>query len=154
MCSSPCGMLTTVLFTEGLGKACTNQGLRRRWGKMGGRALKNYPCLRVFLAQKTTIWKSCSCIWRNPADKMEVKELQAAISDSWRRQQQPTPVFLPGESHGQRSLAGYSPRGCKESDTTEYTHISVSDSVLNIMCDVEGSDQPLCIHFFIMKWVK
>ena len=32
---------------------------------------------------------------------------------------QRTPVFLPGESHGQRSLAGYSPWGCKESDTTE-----------------------------------
>ena len=31
---------------------------------------------------------------------------------------QPTPVFLPGESHGQRSLAGYSPWGCKESDMT------------------------------------
>ena len=29
------------------------------------------------------------------------------------------PVFLPGESNGQRSLAGYSPWGCKESDTTE-----------------------------------
>ena len=32
-----------------------------------------------------------------------------------------TPVFLPGESHGQRSLAGYSPWGCKESDMTEVT---------------------------------
>ena len=30
-----------------------------------------------------------------------------------------TPVFLPGESHGQRSLAGYCPWGCKESDMTE-----------------------------------
>ena len=30
---------------------------------------------------------------------------------------QPTPVFLPGGSYGQRSLAGYSPQGCKESDT-------------------------------------
>ena len=39
----------------------------------------------------------------------------------WRRAWQPTPVFLPGESHGQRSLAGYSPWGCKESDTTEVT---------------------------------
>ena len=38
----------------------------------------------------------------------------------WRRAwQQPTPVFLPGESHGQRSLVGYTPWGCKESDTTE-----------------------------------
>ena len=40
----------------------------------------------------------------------------------WRRKWQPSPVFLPGESHGQRSLAGYSPRGCKESDATEHTH--------------------------------
>ena len=37
----------------------------------------------------------------------------------WRRKWQPTPIFLPGESHGQRSLAGYSPWGRKESDTTE-----------------------------------
>ena len=37
----------------------------------------------------------------------------------WRRQWQPTPVLLPGKSHGQRSLVGYSPWGHKESDTTE-----------------------------------
>ena len=36
----------------------------------------------------------------------------------WRREWQPTPVFLPGESHGQGSLAGYSPWGRKESDMT------------------------------------
>ena len=40
---------------------------------------------------------------------------------SWRRAWQPTPVFLPGESHGQRRLAGYSPWGHKESDRTEVT---------------------------------
>ena len=39
----------------------------------------------------------------------------------WRRAWQPTSVFLPGESHGQRSLAGCSPWGCKESDMTEVT---------------------------------
>ena len=37
----------------------------------------------------------------------------------WRRKWQPTPAFLPGESHGQRILAGYSPWGHKEPDTTE-----------------------------------
>ena len=37
----------------------------------------------------------------------------------WRRKWQPTPVLLPGESHGQRSLVCYSPWGHKESDTTE-----------------------------------
>ena len=36
----------------------------------------------------------------------------------WRRASQPTPEFLPGESHGQRSLEGYSPWGRKESDRT------------------------------------
>ena len=35
---------------------------------------------------------------------------------------QPTPIFLPGESHGQRSLVGYSPWGHRESDTTERAH--------------------------------
>ena len=37
----------------------------------------------------------------------------------WKRKWQPAPVFLPGKSHGQRRLAGYSPWGWKESDTTE-----------------------------------
>ena len=39
-----------------------------------------------------------------------------------------TPVFLPGESHGKRSLVGYSPWGLKESDITEYHTISEADS--------------------------
>ena len=39
----------------------------------------------------------------------------------WRRAWQPTPVFLPGESHGQRSLVGYSPWHRKELDVTEVT---------------------------------
>ena len=38
---------------------------------------------------------------------------------AWRRAWQPTPVSLPGESRGQRSLVGYSLWGCKEPDTTE-----------------------------------
>ena len=40
----------------------------------------------------------------------------------WRRQWQPTPVFLPGKPHGWRSLVGYSPWSHKESDTTEQLH--------------------------------
>ena len=38
----------------------------------------------------------------------------------WRRAWPPTPAFLSGESHGQRSLVGYSPWGCKELDTAEH----------------------------------
>ena len=49
----------------------------------------------------------------------------------WRREWQPTPVFLPGEFHRQRSLVGYSPRGHKEPDTTEQLtqHIRISDPI-------------------------
>ena len=52
----------------------------------------------------------------------------------WRRAWQRSPVFLPGESHRQRSLEGYNPWGRKESDTTEpeSTHKHLSDTVLSI----------------------
>ena len=57
----------------------------------------------------------------------------------WRRKWQPTPAFLPGESHGGRSLVGYSPRGCKESDTTELLHS------LNARLSCSGIGEPLKI---------
>ena len=44
----------------------------------------------------------------------------------WRRAQKPTLAFLPGESHGQGSLVGYSPWGYKESETTERLHFPFS----------------------------
>ena len=56
---------------------------------------------------------------------MNVPAMQEAQFDPWvrknprRRAWQPTPAFLPGKSRRQRSLAGYSPWGHKESDTTE-----------------------------------
>ena len=40
----------------------------------------------------------------------------------WRKAWQPTPVFLTGESHGQKSLVGYSPRAYKDTDTVEVTN--------------------------------
>ena len=51
-----------------------------------------------------------------------------------RRQWQPTPVFLPGESHGQRILVGCSPWGRTESDTTEATSSSSSSSYHHHYC--------------------
>ena len=47
----------------------------------------------------------------------------------WRREWQPTPVFLPGEFHGQRSLVGYSPWSHKRSDTTERLTLSLVRNV-------------------------
>ena len=54
-----------------------------------------------------------------------------------RRQWHPTPVFLPGKSHGRRSLVGYSPWGGKESDTTERLHFPFS-----LSCIGEGNGNP------------
>ena len=48
-----------------------------------------------------------------------------------RRQWQPTPALLPGESHGQRSLAGYSPQGCKELDRTEQLILLLYTTIQN-----------------------
>ena len=50
--------------------------------------------------------------------------------DPQRREWQPTPVSLPGESHGQRSLVGYSPWGCKDSDMTEPLYVSLQIPLL------------------------
>ena len=54
---------------------------------------------------------------------MQVRSL--GQEDPQRRAWQPTPVFLLGECHGQRSLAGYSPWGCKESDFTDQLSVSL-----------------------------
>ena len=48
---------------------------------------------------------------------------------SWRRTWQPTPVFLPGKSHGWRNLVDYGPWGAKESDTTERLHFYFSSKI-------------------------
>ena len=69
----------------------------------------------------------CSCLG-NPRDRGAWWALVSGIAQSWTRLKrvssssrkwQPTPVFLPGKSYGQRSLVGYNPWGHKESDTTE-----------------------------------
>ena len=49
----------------------------------------------------------------------------------WRRAWQPTPVFLPGKSYGQRSLAGYSPQDHEELDRTEHTQSRMSPLFLS-----------------------
>ena len=61
----------------------------------------------------------------------------------WRRKWQPIPVFLPGEFHGQKSPVGYSPKGSKESDTTEqlstcnifiFPLILPQDTIIDTLC--------------------
>ena len=56
----------------------------------------------------------------------------------WRRQWHPTPVLLPGKSHGRRSLVGFSPWGREESDMTKRLHFYFS-----LSCTGEGNGNPL-----------
>jgi len=56
-------------------------------------------------------------IWTYSMKRKDLGDRSGLGRFPWRREWQPTPVFLPGEFHGQRSLADYSPRGHKESDT-------------------------------------
>ena len=61
-----------------------------------------------------SVGKESACNARNPGS------IPGWGRFPWRRKWQPTPKFLPGEFHGQRSLVGYSPWDHKESDTTEW----------------------------------
>ena len=58
--------------------------------------------------------KNLPAIWETPGFDPSLRTIP------WRRKWQPTPLFLPGKSHGQRSLVGYSPWGSDKSDTTDH----------------------------------
>ena len=85
----------------------------------------------------------------------------------WRRKWHSTPVFLAGKSHGQRSQMGYSPWGCKESDTTEhnivspdswskkgYFRISTTPPSIKTPKDSLGLKGLAQISPFLSEWVK
>ena len=98
--------------------------LQCSWASLVAQLVKNPPAMWETWIQ--------SLGWENPLEKGRL----------------PTPVFWPGKFHGQRSLVGYSPWGCKGSDTTEHTQrefhyiymkVKVAQSCL-ILCDsIDGS---------------
>ena len=61
----------------------------------------------------------------------------------WKGKWHPTPVFLPGESHGQRGLVGCSPWGCKESDMTEHAHVMFAERIGILW---ERTKEVMCRH--------
>ena len=70
----------------------------------------------------------------------------------WRRKWQPTPIFLPGESHRQRSLVGYSPWGCKESDTTEWlTHTHNPIWMWELDCEESWAPKNWCFWTVVLE---
>ena len=79
---------------------------------------------------------------------ISLKKGMATHSSILARAWQPTPVFLPGEVHGQRHLVSYSPQGHKESDMTEWLTLSHFFTMLK----VNNSDHNF-LNVLIMQWI-
>ena len=90
--------------------------------------IKNLPAMRETWVQ--------SLGWEDP------------LEEGW----QPTPVFLPGESHGQRSLASYSPWGCKESDMTERQPSTAQVLLASLVYREDIAYTALLFAFFSQQW--
>ena len=114
------------------------------------------PCDSVCVSVCVLIWgclsiPECVCVCVFPSVC-----LCLCLCVSLRRAWQPTPVFLPGESHGQKSLASYSPWGHKESDTTEVTEHACSMCVrpcvspTPVCPDFAGGVLCLCVSELVM----
>ena len=58
----------------------------------------------------------------------------------FQRQWHPTPVLLPGKSHGWKSMVGYSPWGCKELDMTEQLHFYFTWTLRSLRCNFRGQE--------------
>ena len=90
------------------------------WGKCQIGSQFFHKCFSMHLFPGDSVVKNLL------ADAGDVGLISQSRKIPRRRKWQPTPVFLPGESNGQRSLVGYSPRGCKGSDMTDWAHTHVS----------------------------
>ena len=76
----------------------------------------------------------CGSAIKNPPVKQETGDAGSI------RECQPTPVFLLEKSHGQRSLAGYSTKGCKESDMTEHACMHILSLQLEFLFGWGGGE--------------
>ena len=88
-------------------------------------------------------WNEClpsvsKCSLHYYLDVARPTDWEMIAIEKWRRQWHPTPVLLPGKSHGRRSLVGCSPWGREESDMTEQLHFHFS-----LSCIGEGNGNPL-----------
>ena len=100
--------------------------------------LKKYYKHTLEIFDGLVIDYSDKCEFCNKVSHINFLVLSAYKSYVWRRRWHPTPVLLPGKSHGWRSLVGCSPWGREESDTTERLHFHFS-----LSCIGEGNSNPL-----------
>ena len=105
-----------------------------------------WSCLYSWIAKNFRILLECKrgkCCWLHEHQGKNLHQQKDYILLKvqmiiWRRQWHPTPVFMPGKSHGWRSLVDYSPWGHEESDTNERLHFHFS-----LSCIAEWNGNPL-----------
>ena len=95
------------------------------------------PSIRVF-SNESTLHMSWPKYWSFSFSIIPSKEIPGLISFKYARQWRPTPVLLPGKSHGRKSLVGCSLWSRSESDTTERLHFHFS-----LSCVGKGNGKPL-----------
>ena len=114
--------------------------------------MEHYSAIKMegLLIIHMTIWMNCQRMKLGFLGGAVVKNLPASAGDlgdsgfypwvgkiPWRRKWQPTPAFMPGKFYGQRSLVGYNPRGCKQSDMSEQL---ISNVQLRISGRLKGNE--------------
>ena len=125
------------------------------------------PCRPLCAAWASSGRGGCLSTVSSSRKQAQAAEPQAShfvnpIMFYWRRKWHPTPVIFPGEFHGQRSLAGYSPWGCKEPGMTEqlslthiyiHTHIDISFSIIeDILANLCSFKSIFNILICFVKW--
>ena len=100
-------------------------GINQLWIKNTEKMFQKVPKSKIWICHApVTIYITFTCNY-------------IVVGIVWRRQWHPTPVLLPGKSHGHRSLVGCSPWGCWESGMTEWLHFHFS-----LSCIGEGNGNP------------
>ena len=114
-------------------RSCKDTGRRQPSANQSRHLRRNQTCLHLGLGLLA------SRIVKNFIPIILICDTLRQVQQTNRRRQwHPTPVLLPGESHGWRRLVGYSPWGCEESDMTERIHFHFSLSFIG-----EGNGNPL-----------
>ena len=130
----------------------------------------NSEILLCFLALFFYILKITSILLKPKIWHSIISDRKHIVPYSWRRKWQPTPVFLPGEFHGQRSLERFSPWGRKKSDMTEQLTHTYTIVLCRILSAMQGNRHVNCgmcrgrdrviyhyckyIFFFLLFWLS
>ena len=122
------------------GDAGSIPGLRRTPGRGNGNPLQ-YSFLENPMDRGAWLAPAHGVLKSQPASARDGRFHAWVKKIPWRREWQPTPIFLPGKSHGQRSLEGYSPHSSKESDSTKQLSIQSCFREVYIKKTNEGPGQ-------------